>query len=118
MTREEKLRQASEKWSNGCYNVSDELFARIAFIRGAEWADNNPAQDVVHLKDVWHDAEEFPAEVGTILYRTHLGQFCTVRHGASGEGIWKVFVKDYGVAEWAYISDLLPKTKELLNQKQ
>ena len=111
MTREEKLQQASEKWSNGCYNVSDELFARIAFIRGAEWADNNPPQGVVNLNKVWHDAKEFPAEAGVILYCTTLGQFCTVCHGTSSEGLWKVFVKDYGVDKWAYIKDLLPNTK-------
>lgn len=95
-----------EQFASQCYEDGNSY---SAFMSGAIWADCNPAQDVVNLNDVWHNAEEFPAEVGAILYRTHLGQFRTVCHGTSGEGIWKVFVKDYGVAKWAYVNELLPK---------
>lgn len=116
MTRFKEIEKAAKK----CYykysfyhSYNDEETIVDAFTDGAEWADSNPAQDVVHLNDVWHDAEEFPAEVGAILYRTHLGQFRTVCHGTSGEGIWKVFVKDYGVAEWAYVNELRPKGGEI-----
>lgn len=103
--KEERIKQI-EQFASQCY---EDGAMYSVFISGAILADNNPAQDVVNLNDVWHNAEEFPAEVGAILYRTTLGQFRTVCHGTSGEGIWKVFVKDYGVAQWAYISDVLPK---------
>lgn len=103
--KEERIKQI-EQFASQCY---EDGAMYSVFVSGAIWADNNPTQDVVKLNDVWHDAEEFPVEVGAILYRTHLGQFCTVCHGTSGEGIWKVFVKDYGVAEWAYVNELRPK---------
>ena len=96
MSREEQIIAEAKK------HYYDDINCFNAFLHGVEWADEHPV-------NVWHDAEEFPAEVGAILYRTTLGQFRTVCHGTSGEGIWKVFVKDYGVKEWAYIKDLLPK---------
>lgn len=105
---DERIKQI-EQFASQCYEDGNSY---SAFMSGAIWADCNPAQDVVNLNDVWHDAEELPAEVGAILYRTHLGQFRTVCHGTSGEGIWKVFVKDYGVAEWSYVNELRPKGGE------
>lgn len=105
---DERIKQI-EQFASQCYEDGNSY---SAFISGAIWADSNPAKDVVNLNDVWHDAEEFPTEVGAILYRTHLGQFRTVCHGTSGEDIWKVFVKDYGVAEWAYVNELGPKGGE------
>lgn len=70
-------------------------------------------REYTDLSSLWHDASEHPAEVGAILYCTTLGSFELVVHGTSSEDMWKVFVKDYGVVQWAYINDLLPKTKEL-----
>ena len=79
------------------------------FISGAIWADNTPTQDVVNLNDVWHSSTEIPTKEGLILYRTTLGRYDVIFQSGNKEGIWKVFVKDYGVAEWAYVNELRPK---------
>ena len=83
-----------------------------AFRDGAEWADSNPAQDVVNLNDVCHSSTEIPTKEGLILYRTTLGRYDVIFQSGNKEGIWKVFVKDYGVAEWAYVNELRPKGGE------
>ena len=105
MTREEEVRVSALKYVDNfipdiCGMCDEDVYD--AFVSGAKWADEHP-------KDVWHNASEYPSKVGVILYQTTLGQFRTVCHGTSDEGIWKVFAKDYGVMRWAYISDLLPK---------
>lgn len=100
MTRFKEIEKAAKK----CYykysfyhSFNDEETIVDAFTDGAEWADNNPPQDVVNLNEVWHGASEHPTKVGAILYRTTLGSFELVVHGTSSEDMWKVFVKDYGV---------------------
>ena len=59
--------------------------------------------------NVWHDVSENPTEDTLILYRTTSGKYGTTELVCTSEGVWHLFVKDYEVAEWAYISDLLPK---------
>lgn len=107
MTREEEILQAAAytlKVFRSSFVKSIERIWVTAFTTGAYWADRHP-------QNVWHDASEHPTEVGAILYRTTLGSFELVVHGTSSEDMWKVFVKDYGVVQWAYVNDLLPKTK-------
>lgn len=71
---------------------------------GAEWADKNP-----DLSQLWHDASEIPTKEALILYLTTVGRYDVIFQSGNKEGIWKVFVKDYGVVEWAYVNDLRPK---------
>lgn len=118
MTREE-IKQVAENYASQiCNDCSAMLYCEgrnkncvkrrereKIFADGAKWAEECSV-------NVWHNASEYPSKVGAILYRTTLGQFRTVCHGTSGEGIWKVFAKDYGVMRWAYISELLPKGGE------
>lgn len=105
MTREEEIRISALKYLDNfvpdiCGICDEDIYD--AFIAGIDYADRHP-------KNVWHDASEHPTEVGAILYRTTLGSFKLVVHGTSSEDMWKVFVKDYGVVQWAYVLDLLPK---------
>lgn len=98
MTRDEQIITEAKK------HYYDDINCHNAFLHGVEWADEHPA-------NVWHYASEHPTGVGAMLYRTTLGSFELVVCGTrSSEDMWKVFVKDYGVAQWAYVSDLLPKT--------
>lgn len=102
---EERIEQI-EQFASQCYEDGERY---SAFIAGAIWADSNPAQDVVNLNDVWHPATEIPTKEALILYRTSLGRYDVIFQSGNKEGIWKVFVKDYGVAEWAYVNELRPK---------
>ena len=60
-------------------------------------------RNLVDLSKIWHPATEIPTKEALILYRTSLGRYDVIFHFGNKEGIWKVFVKDYGVAEWAYV---------------
>ena len=59
--------------------------------------------------NVWHDVSENPIEDTLILYRTTSGKYGATELVCTSEGVWHLFVKEYEVAEWAYIKDLLPK---------
>lgn len=105
---EKRLEQIQQK-ANECFPGDRDADKYTGFIFGAMWADRNPAQDVVNLNDVWHSSTEIPTKEGLILYRTTLGRYDVIFQSGNKEGIWKVFVKDYGVAEWAYVNELRPK---------
>ncbi len=102
---DERIKQI-EQFASQCYEDGNSY---SAFMSGAIWADCNPAQDVVNLNDVWHSATEIPTKEALILYRTTSGRYDVIFQSGNKEGIWKVFVKDYGVAKWAYVNELLPK---------
>ena len=115
MTREEKLYEAAEKFSDDYkYNEDvDYMSIMVAFREGAEWADNHP-------KNVWHDANEEPkdnideygcgedcliipkfgyAEIGQVLFD-------------NGEYAFSCEMCVYSMDEikcWAYLKNLLPK---------
>ena len=65
--------------------------------------------EYTNLANIWHDASEIPTKESLILYRTSLGRYDVIFQSGNKEGIWKVYVKDYGVAEWAYVNELRPK---------
>ena len=52
MTREEEIKHAARAFVSGDELTSPSFFIYFEF--GAEWADDNPPQDVVNLNDVWH----------------------------------------------------------------
>lgn len=99
MKREEQIISEAKK------HYSDSINCHNAFLHGVEWADEHPV-------DVWHPAIEIPTKEALILYRTSLGRYDVIFQSGNKEGIWKVFVKDYGVAEWAYVNELRPKGGE------
>ena len=96
MTREDEMIIESQK----CYDD-------IAFLDGVKWADEHP-----NLESLWHDASDNPTEDTLILYRTTSGECGVTELVCTSEGVWHLFVKEYEVAEWAYIEDLLPKGGE------
>ena len=93
MNREEQIISESQK-----------RYDDIAFLDGVKWADEHP-----NLESLWHDASDNPTQDTLILYRTTSGECGVTELVCTSEGVWHLFVKEYEVAEWAYISDLLPK---------
>lgn len=104
MTREEQRIKQIEQFASKCYEDGEKY---SAFISGAIWADRNP-----DLLSLWHDASDNPTEATLILYRTTSGECEVTELACTSEGVWHLFVKEYEVAEWAYIKDLLPKEGE------
>lgn len=110
MIRNEELYDAAEKFSDD-YKYSgdvDYMSIRVAFIEGAEWADNHPV-------NVWHNVSEEPlkdrvflAELGASEYGFQT--FILVENNR--EFNWNEWVKETCLSQWAYISDLLPKGGE------
>lgn len=103
MNREEQILKAARDYNSGITLSSPSNV--IHFENGAKWADEHPV-------DVWHPAIEIPTKEALILYRTSLGRYDVIFQSGNKEGMWKVFVKDYGVAEWAYVNELRPKGGE------
>lgn len=98
-----------EQFASQCYEDGNSY---SAFMRGAIWADCNPAQDVVNLNDLWHDVIEEPKDRSNILVRyTYLGcaELKSHRINYNHLSSWSEFVDFNEVEEWAYVSDLLPK---------
>ena len=110
MIRNEELYDAAEKFSDD-YKYSgdvDYMSIRVAFIEGAEWADNHPV-------NVWHNVSEEPlkdrvflAELGASEYGFQT--FVLVDNNI--EFNWNEWAKEIYLLRWAYISDLLPKGGE------
>lgn len=111
MTREEKLYEAAEKFSDDYkYNEDvDYMSIRVAFREGAEWADSHPV-------NVWHDISEEPEKQEFILVEVinTIPKKNEVRYFVEYVEEWIVgLMKTEGLqCRWAYINDLLPKGGE------
>ena len=110
MTREEQRIEQIEKFASQCYEDGEKY---SAFIAGAIWADDNPAQDVVNLNDLWHDASEEPQ--GDEWHIAYIDVFCSIQSLKCPSVTFDTFpsLADFaagvGMQCWAYISDLFPK---------
>ena len=111
MTREEERIKQIEQFASQCYEDGERY---SAFISGAIWADNNNAQDVVNLNDLWHDAIEEPQGEYDIVcqdtlenvWLTHSIEVMTYHQS------WENFVMCEFIVRWAYVKDLFPKGGE------
>lgn len=101
MTREEQIITYAKK------HYYDDINCFNAFIHGVGWAELHPV-------DVWHEASEKPKDnFVPILYQNNFGT-CWVSHKRKKTPFnldWEYFVSVSRMVRWAYISDLLPKTK-------
>ena len=105
MTREEERIKQIKQFASQCYEDGERY---SAFISGAIWADDNPAQDVVILNYVWHDAREVPQCEYEFICQDTLGDvWLTVRRAY--ETSWEERAIRECIARWAYVSDILPK---------
>ena len=108
MTREEQRIEQIDKFASQCYEDGERY---SAFISGAIWADNNPAQDVVNLNDLWHDASEEPQDY-PILCKDEQNYVWTEYSLNEYVDGWAEFVDFNEISQWAYIGDLFPKGGE------
>ena len=111
MTREEERIEQIEKFASQCYEDGERY---SAFISGAIWADDNPAQDVVNLNDVWHDASEEPQDNYIVLCDglDNLQWVENCQHIDIYYANWQNYAEAFKVIRWAYVKDLLPKGGE------
>lgn len=105
MTREEQKAKESKK------HYGDDFNCYYAFLHGAEWADKHPV-------NVWHDASEEPKIGSNIVVVDKNGQWWDIQpYDGEYDGYgdltgWRCCVVHYNNIQcWAYIDDLLPKTK-------
>ena len=109
MTIEEERINQIEQFASQCYEDGERY---SAFISGAIWADDNPAQDVVNLNDLWHDACEIPQGEYEIICKDECGNvwLTNLREDMKYHGTgWVECIICESIVSWAYISDLLPK---------
>lgn len=111
---EEAAIENSEKLSDGKH-YRDLL---VGFKAGAKWAINE------FLKDLWHPADEEPKYDKQITYVWGNGIAKTIilneeadKFNRTHSQIWYNICKNYKVARWLYIDDLLPK-KGVKNEKK
>ena len=112
MTREEERIKQIEQFASQCYEDGERY---SSFIAGAIWADNNPAQGVVNMNDVWHDASEEPAGDNWEILCVDIHNGCWVDSRVNAlllHNMWDEYADIELVKMWAYISDLLPKGGE------
>ena len=104
---EERINQI-EQFASQCYEDGERY---SAFISGAIWADDNPAQDVVNLNDVWHDACEEPQDNYIVLCDglDNLQWAENCQHIDIYYANWQNYAEAFKVIRWAYVKDLLPK---------
>lgn len=108
MTREEERIKQIEQFASQCYEDGERY---SAFISGSIWADNNNAQDVVNLNDLWHDAIEEPQDYPILCKDERNYVWTEYRLNDYVDG-WAEFVDFNEISQWAYIGDLLPKGGE------
>lgn len=112
MTRKEEIEKASKEFAcnKEYYFVFD---VQDAFENGAKWADKHP-----DLSHIWHDAYEEPEIGSNIIVVDENGRWWDIKpYDGEYDGYgdltgWKCCVVHYNnIQRWAYIDDLLPKTK-------
>ena len=110
-TYEQRIKQI-EQFASQCYEDGERY---SAFISGAIWADNNHAQDVVNLNDLWHDAIDEPQGEYEIICLDTLGNVWLtnrkqdMKYHQTG---WEECLMCECIVKWAYVKDLLPKGGE------
>ena len=111
MTREDEILKAARDYvSNVTLSSPSNV---IHFEYGAKWADEHP-----DLSHIWHDAYEEPEIGSNIIVVDENGQWWDIKpYDGEYDGYgdltgWKCCVVHYNnIQRWAYIDDLLPKTK-------
>lgn len=68
----------------------------------------------INLSQVWHDASERPVKLEDILLIGEMDRswVCFFSSALDNSDGWEKYVKDESVTQWAYVSDLLPKTEQ------
>ena len=109
MTREDKIKEAYKEY------IKEEGILQsnpwFAFKAGAEWADTHP-----NFESILHDASEEPQDKDEyILYYSEYYNkwfiYYLVYLLECSYDSWSEFVEKESIKQWAYLKDILPKTK-------
>ena len=111
MIDKNKIKSAAQGYCDATYGtLNTDPFIAEAFRKGANWAINE------FLKDLWHSIEEEPKHDKQITYVRINGIAKTIilneeadKYNNTPSQIWHNICKNYKVACWFYINDLLPK---------
>ena len=112
MTRKEQIEEAYQNFLGSGGGLHSNPW--FAFKAGAEWADNNP-----NLKSIWHDASEEPQDKNKQIlsysesfdyFFMDFPNYLIVTDGGQDK-TWETAVLRNKISKWAYLNDLLPKTK-------
>lgn len=110
MERNEEIKCASKDYVNYLLDKQEyhnekytEHDIKQAFEKGAEWADEHPA-------NVWHDVSEEPNIDEDVVLYDSCGNFVTEFY--NGDVTWNNIVVFHKATMWAYSSDLSPKGGE------
>ena len=113
MERNEEIKCASKDYVNYLldkqeYHNEDytEYDIRQAFEKGAMFADNNP-----DLSSLWHDAIEEPKEEGYNEVLCINDELFSFTFSTTSFSNWELCRQKFNIKQWAYITDLLPKTE-------
>lgn len=111
MKRGEEILKAARDYVSGVTLSSPSNV--IHFEAGAKWADKHP-----DLSQLWHDAYKEPEIGSNIIVVDKYGQWREIQpYDGEYDGYgsltgWECCVAQYNnIQRWAYIDDLLPKTK-------
>lgn len=103
MIDEKDIRKAASSKHNPAFGVSGYFAARTAFAAGVEW----------FKKALWHDASEIPEKGKAFIFLAESNSLKHYHVGVVYNPIdYDKNCKWWGVTEWCYIEDLLPKGGE------
>lgn len=111
MIDKNKIKSAAQGYCDATYGtLNTNPFIAEAFRKGAKWAIHE------FLKDLWHSIEEEPKYNKQITYVWENGITKTIilneeadKFNRTPSQIWHNICKNYKVARWLYVDDLLPK---------
>ena len=111
MIDDKKIEEEARYYCNNRYPASqDAPFIAEGFRQGAKWAIQE------FLKDLWHPNTEEPKYNKQITYVWKNGITKTIilneeadKFNRTPSQIWHNICKNYKVARWLYVGDLLPK---------
>lgn len=110
MTRKEQICDVTMEQFTYVKDENLKSALRFAFIDGVEWADKHP-----NLESILHDAIEEPKHGSKVLIcflDVYGKMICDFYHYINYNVLsWKEAVDSFNINQWAYVDDLLPKTK-------
>lgn len=115
MTREEKLYEVADNFSEDHKYEEDLDYVslKMAFIEGAEWADNHP-----NINSLWHTPDDPPeSEKRLVIHCDEKMEWNPINNTIlykESDYSWSEIVELYNILHWAYAKDLVPNFNEKL----
>ncbi len=100
MIDEKKIENAARVCGSHFIGDNEDVAAQQGFKKGVHFALQE------FKKSLWHDASEEPKKEGVILFKNARGFY---QGDFQNDGKWKTYAKFFGISQWCYIDDILPK---------